>query len=200
MNMTNENLVELADVIRDKEIRVEKIKSLTNVFHETVVCFKLNIPGPIKDNSEYRKVFKKSLDVFKSKVSNILFSQVSYLKTGPVAYLVIKDRAEYIKQIAIEIEESAEIGRIYDFDVYHQSKSISRQDLGKEVRRCILCDENVWICSRSRKHGVDELLVKIRSLTGAYIKEDYNENIKGSIRGFSNNFISIINVNNRMYK
>lgn len=101
------------------------------------------------------------------------------MKTGPVAYIVLDADPEHVKHIAVEIEESREVARIYDFDVYYQNKSISRDTLGKDERKCILCDENVWVCSRSRKHGVDSLLEKINSLVGAYIKEDYNENIKG---------------------
>lgn len=179
MTMTRENLVELADVIHDKEVRVETIKNLTAKFRETVVCFKLNIPGPLKDTSDFRVVFKKALSIFKSKFPNILFSEVNYLKTGPVAYIVLDADPEHVKRIAVQIEEASEVARIYDFDVYYQNKSISRDILGKDERKCIICDENVWLCSRSRKHGVDELLEKINSLVGAYIKEDYNENIKG---------------------
>lgn len=174
--MTKETLVELGDVIREKEKRVLKIRHLTDTFRGTVVCFKLNIPGPIKDKPQYRALFNKAFTILKKNLNTIIFSEVKHQNTGSIGFLVVNMDPIVVKSITVDMEENNPAGRLYDIDVYRSGKSISRKEIGKGERKCLICGENVWICSRSRRHSVDSLLRNIEIIIRGYIKEeDYDQ-------------------------
>lgn len=165
-----EEIVHLSEVIRDRENRIDKINYLTRAFKGTIVCLKLNIPGPVKDRLSYREIFRYGVSDFKSRCPAVVFSEINYLRSGPVGYFVVEEDSFVVKNLCIAIEEETEAGRLFDFDVYHNGYPLKRTSVGKSERKCILCDNDVWICSRSRSHSVDELLREIEKIIGGTLK------------------------------
>jgi phosphoribosyl-dephospho-CoA transferase len=47
---------------------------------------------------------------------------------------------------------------------------ISREELGIDLRKCLLWDNNAFVCGRSRAHGVDELINKIEAMAIDYFQ------------------------------
>ena len=76
-------------------------------------------------------------------------------------FLIVDDNIKHIKKLMIEIEENS-LGRIYDIDVLNGlGEKISRSDLGYENRKCLICNEDVFICMRNKTHSYEELKRKI---------------------------------------
>jgi holo-ACP synthase/triphosphoribosyl-dephospho-CoA synthase len=66
--------------------------------------------------------------------------------------------AQELKQLAMDLEDTDPIGRLFDMDVLDtDGKKLSREELGKARRKCLLCDRDAAICARSRAHGLDAL-------------------------------------------
>ena len=67
--------------------------------------------------------------------------------------------ADRLKRLMTDMEDSSRLGRLFDVDVIGtDGRKISRSDYGMPARKCILCDQEAHICSRSRNHTVEELL------------------------------------------
>ena len=61
-----------------------------------------------------------------------------------------------------EVEDGEKIGRLYDIDVIGVDKlPVSRSDFGMPERKCLICGSPAHVCSRSRKHTTEELLLEI---------------------------------------
>ena len=163
----------LSDILKARETRAEYQQYLLDNYRNTVVSYKLNIPGPVKYSPFIRKIFDEGLAVFTKKIgeSSIvsLFEKVIYKNSGP-EYLAVFDISPYIiKGMAANIEEMHPLGRLYDFDVFApQGRQISREELGIGLRKCLLCDSNAFECGRSRKHDIRDLISKIENMALEY--------------------------------
>ena len=66
-----------------------------------------------------------------------------------------------IKNITVAIEESCELGRLFDIDVIDISfEKLSR----KSFRKCLICEAQAQECGRSRKHSVEELQNRVEEI------------------------------------
>ena len=50
------------------------------------------------------------------------------------------------------------------------TEAISREDIGLEPRRCLLCGNEVRYCMRAHTHTQEELLAKIEEMVNSYLK------------------------------
>tara|TARA_B100000965_G_C19419575_1_gene681494 strand:- start:293 stop:820 length:528 start_codon:yes stop_codon:yes gene_type:complete len=165
----------LGAILESRERRAAYQQKLIKDYKKTLISFKLNIPGPKKDSELYRKIFKNGQYLLeKSLMENniaIRFKRSNFDITGPEAFIVADGDSKYIKSVCTEIEEQDMLGRIYDFDVIDSSgEIISRGTVGREQRKCFLCDEYVWVCSRSRAHSLEEMLQFIEKSAKAYFE------------------------------
>lgn len=163
----------LQDILKAREIRSERQRYLLNNFGNTLVSFKLNIPGPIKFSSLIKSIFDEGIKEFKKTIKNsnikIIIEEVSYNNSGPEYFAVIEKEAKCLKAITVDIEDKHPIGRVYDFDVWEGiDHQLSREEMGMSPRKCLLCDKNAFFCSRTRNHSVKELIYKIENITLEY--------------------------------
>lgn len=170
----------LQNVLESREERVQYQEYLLDKFRSTIVSYKLNIPGPIKYNSLIKAIFDEGLNFFKSKLKDdlieIVHEHIIYKNSGPEYFAVINISSFIIKELTTKIEETHALGRIYDYDVLNcNGRQIERQELGIEVRKCLLCDRNAFQCGRSRNHEVSELIEKIESMAFDYFKINRKE-------------------------
>ena len=173
----------LMDLLDSRENRVNHQKELLEQYPgSTLISMTLNIPGPVKDRPEYRKALETGLHRLKTMFNfrAILHEEFRPLITGPEGYLVVNGDPMTIKKAAVAAEEADALGRLFDMDVLvigdaavpdekgHYSltdiRSISRDQLGAEPRKCLLCGENAKACARSRAHSMDDLLSKINEI------------------------------------
>lgn len=169
MNQNEELFVSLEEMLLTREQRVMIQTRLIRDYHVPLVCFTLNIPGPVK-------VFDKIPEAFHTgcrRIEKILEqNHISFYpeecieeKTGYEAFYCVDEAPETIKKLMVSLEDDNTIGRLYDIDVIRiDGLKVSREDLDLSPRKCLLCGSNAHACSRSRTHTVEELTDKIKEL------------------------------------
>ncbi|MEY8368733.1 citrate lyase holo-[acyl-carrier protein] synthase [Anaerovoracaceae bacterium 42-11] len=156
--------VTLQELLDSRERRVQKQKSLLSQYEGVLISVTLNIPGPVKDKPAYRKALQAAMELLAERFAGdpIIYKEVRYLKTGAEGYFVaVGAKPEEVKTLTVEIEDGTPLGRLFDMDVLTEKGSISRSDLGKPGRRCLLCDEDAKVCARSQRHPMELLLAEI---------------------------------------
>ena len=157
--------VGIDEILLSREKRVAIQNEMIKKYSLPIISFTMNIPGPIKTNNEIKKTFYigKKLILEKLKENNIEILEVQELNenTGNELFLSVNSLAEKIKDITVTIEESSELGRLFDIDVIDINfEKLSR----KSFRKCLICEEQAQECGRSRKHSVKELQDKIEEI------------------------------------
>lgn len=93
------------------------------------------------------------------------------LSTGYELFIVINIDEQHAKKIAMEIERTHSLGRLFDIDVINgNGVPVSRSDYGLMVRHCLICGNDARVCMRLRTHTVDELINHIQHLTDGYFR------------------------------
>lgn len=171
---SDENSPSLEEVLENREKRVEKIKKLENEFpYNTIICFKLNIPGKQKINEAILKIFSYGTYEIEQilRGSIVLSKEERINKTGPELFLVTDYNPIELKEKMIKLEESSSFGRLYDIDLVKNGENITREMLNSGPRKCFLCEKDAKICARNRSHSVDEMIFWIENLIDEH-KED----------------------------
>lgn len=163
----------LEDILISREKRVLYQKYLIDRYKNTIVSYKLNIPGPVKFTPFIKKIFDEGLFIFNQRIKEFsvksIYERILYKNSGPEFFGVFNVSAYFMKIITTKIEEEQDLGRLFDFDVLDSDgKHISRQDLGMNPRKCLLCDENAFECGRARRHEVSTLIAKIEKIALDY--------------------------------
>ena len=157
--------VGIDEVLNCREKRVAIQNDMIKKYNKPVISFTMNIPGPIKTNNEIKKAFDigKVLILEKLKENNIEILEIQELdeNTGNELFLSVNSLAEKIKNMTVAIEESCELGRLFDIDIIDINfDKLSR----KSFRKCLICEEQAQECGRSQKHSMEELQNKIEEI------------------------------------
>lgn len=162
MNTLN---ITLEDMLDQREKRAYQITEVKQRYPDkSIISFKLNIPGPNKNNDDLLYAFNEGLKLLDYE---IIYDE-RYNKTGPECILISNDPKDLTKSKMIEIEDKFPLGRLFDLDVL----DIDRSQLKIEARKCLICDDEAHVCSRSRKHGLEEVLDKIYQMIPEYKNND----------------------------
>ena len=95
--------------------------------------------------------------------NNIKILEIKELdeNTGNELFIPVDSTAKKIKDITVAIEESSQLGRLFDIDVIDINfEKLSRNSF----RKCLICEEQAQECGRSRKHSVEELQNKVEEI------------------------------------
>lgn len=158
--------VKLYEMLEARERRADQQKLLLARYHCPVICFMLNIPGPVKVCAQWEKAFEYGMEQIMQMLGEqkipIMHSQTIRLQTGYELYVVADCGAQRLKDLCCHIEDESELGRLYDVDVigtdgYKKSRDI----MGIPPRKCLLCSAEAHTCARSRRHSVEELTQRI---------------------------------------
>lgn len=165
----------LQDILEARDMRVRYQEYLLDTYKTNLVSYKLNIPGPVKYSPLIKQIFDEGMSVFKKKLDeasiSIVYEKVWYKNSGTEYFAVLNADAHFIKQLTTSIEETHALGRLYDFDVLNSDGSqVSRQELGIQPRKCLLCENNAFECARSRRHDVSTLIDHIETMALEYFK------------------------------
>lgn len=159
--------VELEDMLACRERRAENQRKLLEKYHTPIISFTLNIPGKIKTSKKLRALFDKGLNQIHLTLASlhveILAENVVHANTGDECLMTIEGNPKIIKEKMTALEESCPVNRLFDIDVIDEhGNKLSR----KVPRKCLICNQQAQICSRSRKHSITELTEKIKTLVG----------------------------------
>lgn len=167
------NRPSLEEVLHTRENRAGFQEALAAEYAEdTVLSFKLNIPGPVKNNETIGKIFSVGhADIramLKARGWEILYEKTMNLPTGPELFLVTSATLLEMKKAMVVLEEEKPLGRLFDLDVFQAQGekvgTLSREALGFPERRCLICEASAKVCGRNRTHEISEMQESIMEI------------------------------------
>lgn len=158
--------ITLPQMLARREARAEAQRNFLAEHESPLVSFSMNIPGPVKTNPQIRRAFDIGeillLEALARSGAEILDADEIHQDTGDELLLAVSNiTPENLKDLAVSIETSSPVGRLYDIDVIDaHGRKLSRQ----EFRKCLVCNKQAQDCARSRTHSVSELQEAITRL------------------------------------
>lgn len=167
--------VDLPEMLAGRERRAATQRRLLDIYQKTLVCFTLNIAGPVKVFPLAEEAFaigrRRIGKAFKSRQMGVSEAQVLFYPYGPEAYWVVDADSLAVKRVLTEVEENSPLGRLLDIDVLGpDGTKVSRQDIGYPPRTCLICGEVAADCAGGRVHSVEELQQKTVELMAEEIR------------------------------
>ena len=164
--------VAVLDMLNARDRRHAIQQELIRTHNATVISFTLNIPGPIKVFPLGEMTFEEGIRLIDSQLHAwkipVLEKRTIRDFTGNEQFWSVKGDTLFIKEILCLLEDSLSFGRLFDIDVIRTDETkVSRTELGFPGRKCLLCSNDAFVCSRSRTHTVKELLDKACELMKA---------------------------------
>lgn len=159
--------VGLQDILNAREARVRKQQFLLTEHRAPLLCFTMNIAGPVKTSALIARGFQAGLDLLDSQLpqEKTLFREVQVLSTGCEAIYAVSMPAPEIKALCTSIEETHPLGRLFDMDVLDTNgRKLERQ----AQRCCILCGAPGRFCAASRAHSVEQLQAVTTQILSEY--------------------------------
>lgn len=138
----------------------------------SLVCLTVIMPGNVKRNFfsliTAGAALQSMIECYNGTIKHL---STRDLPTGYEAYLVTTLSHAQAKQIACDIEDSHQLGRLFDIDVILPTGvPMTRQQVDKSPRRCLICDNEARYCMRNHTHSIEELQAKIKELIDAYVQ------------------------------
>lgn len=92
------------------------------------------------------------------------------LETGYEAYLITSLPLLDAKRIAVQIEDTHPLGRLFDIDIIDKDGvPVSRDRVGSRPRRCLVCDCEARYCMRMRWHTQEEIWERINAMVDSWL-------------------------------
>ena len=157
--------VTLLEMLEARERRAAKQQVLLSAYDKTMICFTMNIAGPVKNSSLIRRGYALGKRLLRQQLEvagiPVTYFEEIQKKTGNEAIFLLDTDPLAVKAITVEIEDHAPVGRLFDMDVLcPNGRKVDRQELGLPDRRCLICGGPAQVCARSRTHTVAELQEK----------------------------------------
>lgn len=168
--------VTLFEMLEARERRATRQQTLLTAYGKTLVCFTMNIAGPIKNSALIRRGYALGKQLLRQQlmaagVAVVHFEEIQE-NTGNEAIFVLDAPPLAVKAVTVEIEDSAPVGRLFDMDVLcPDGRKVDRQELGYPGRRCLICGGPAQACARSRTHTVAQLQEKTWEILGGALDE-----------------------------
>ena len=155
---------------------------------KTLVCLTVVMPGSVKRNQQSLIVARAAVEAMRKayNISDDLLPETELLtnelkneareclvecdlNTGYEAYLITPLPLLEAKRVAVDIEDTHQLGRLFDIDVIDaQGIPVSRDRVGGQPRRCLVCDHEARYCMRMRWHTQEEIWARIKQMTDDY--------------------------------
>ena len=168
--------VVLEQMLAAREQRALRQLSLNKKYALPMICFSMNIPGPVKDSPLIRRAFLSGCAMLDHRLpaKTVVFREIYPAVTGWEAIYVLDMDAMQIKKICCAIEDRLPLGRLFDMDVLGSDMvKLDRESVGGKSRDCIVCGAAGRGCASRRTHSVSELQKAVRDiLTGHFARVD----------------------------
>ena len=167
--------VALPEMLDARERRVYRQQQLLQEYGKPLICFTMNIAGPVKNSELIRDSFDLGCEMLKAHLAPAggtaaqpgtassgqfpcLFSEEVHEITGNEAHYVVDADPLEVKKITTAIEDGSDLGRLFDMDILRpDGTKVDRKELDLPVRQCLICGKPAKECGRSRTHSVEEL-------------------------------------------
>ncbi len=162
----------LQDILAAREHRAARQRQLLTQYKKPLLCFTVNIAGPVKNSPLIEAGFSLGLELLRAQLTAPVYFEESRTDTGCQAFFVCDMAPSDLKRLAVQIEDYAPVGRLFDMDVLDvEGRKLQRETLGLPPRTCLLCGQPAMVCSRSRAHSVEALQAKTRALLCEALEE-----------------------------
>lgn len=156
------SLMQMMDC-RDNRAAIQS--ALRKKYNTPCISFCMNIPGPVKTNSEIRRAFCQGKEALLQILAQHSFPVLEEIEihedTGDEWIAAVDASAPEIKHLTTVIEETAAVGRLYDMDVIGMDGlKLSRKD----YRKCLVCGKQAQECARSRSHSISEMQAAVEKI------------------------------------
>ena len=132
-----EQEVSLIQMLDARERRVWHQQELLGAYGKPLVCFTMNIAGPVKDSPLIRRGFARGRQLLERQFLRCgikpLKIDLSKAVTGPEAFYVLDAEPLTIKKLTTLVEDASPLGRLFDMDVLRpDGKKVDREELHLE--------------------------------------------------------------------
>lgn len=170
-----EHQVTLMEMLDARERRAFRQQELLTKYHSTMICFTMNIAGPVKNSPLILRGFQSGKRLLEERMKALKIEPVHYEETnettGNEAFYVLKQEPLAVKRITSEIEDGSDLGRLFDMDVLRpDGQKVDRAEIGLSSRCCLVCGGPAKECARSRAHSVAELQSRTRQILSEAIE------------------------------
>lgn len=165
--------ITLDQLLASREERASFQKELLKSYPgKTLVCLTVIMPGKVKRNLQSLVVAQAAATALVSAFGDSMLKlKLRDLPTGYEAYLVTPLSNEEAKKVTCRIEDTHPLGRLFDLDVIDaDGVPVSRESIGLNPRKCLVCGNEARYCMRNRTHTMDELTAKIDEMIEAYVR------------------------------
>lgn len=154
--------VTLLEMLDARERRAERQQALLAQYGAPLICFTMNIAGPVKDSPLIRRGFACGNSLLRRALARERLVPLETIliqaSTGSEAFYAVDADPAALKRLTSELEESAPVGRLFDMDVLgRDGVKLGRDSLGLPPRSCLICGGSAAGCARSRAHPVEAL-------------------------------------------
>ena len=157
--------ITLEQLLKARDDRYARQLALTKDWPDkTLVCLTVVLPGPVKRDARSLTVAEAAVRAIRDVLTPV-GKELYDLETGYEGYFIVDGPLLDVKRACCEIEDEHPLGRLMDIDVLEPSGEgvvpVSRDRVGLEPRRCLLCGRPARECMRAHTHSREELLNKI---------------------------------------
>ena len=165
--------ISVMDILAARDRRAATQKRLLEQYGKPLICFTMNIAGPVKYSRWIEQGYQLGKRLLNARITALHFEE-SISPTGCEGFFVADLPAEELKRICVMIEDSQPVCRLFDMDVLDtDGRKLSREALGLEGRKCLICHKPAYECSRSRVHSVQQLQDKTNALLETATEQAY---------------------------
>ena len=162
--------ITLEQLLKARDDRYARQLALTKDWPDrTLVCLTVVLPGPVKRDARSLKVAEAAVAAVRE-VFDPVYKEVYDLETGYEGYFIVDGTLMDVKKACCEIENVHPYGRLMDLDVIERVGDtvapVSRDRVGEEPRRCLLCDRPARECMRAHAHTPGEIIQTIDKIVG----------------------------------
>ena len=165
--------ITLDQLLASREERASFQKELLKSYPgKTLVCLTVIMPGKVKRNLQSLIVAQAALTALVCAFGDSMLKlEVRDRQTGYEAYLETPISHGEAKRKTCSIEDTHPLGRLFDLDVIDaDGVPISRETIGLNPRKCLICDNEARYCMRNRTHTLSELSARIDEMIEAYVR------------------------------
>ena len=154
--------ITLQEVLDAREARAAAQRRLLSKHHRPLLCLTMNIAGPVKRWGTVDLAFRAAEGELDRRLAGrVAEKTVTDAATGLECIWACDLPAPELKALAMELETSRPVGRLYDLDVIGtDGNKLSRPT----PRTCLVCGGPAAPCARSRAHGLDAILAATNTL------------------------------------
>ncbi len=168
-------MVTLNELLASRDSRhAMQQKLLAEHSGKTLVCLTVVMPGSVKRNHQSLVVAHAAVEQligsYELGVTNDECLIERDLETGYEAYLITPLPLLEAKRIAVKIEDTHPLGRLFDIDIIDKDGvPVSRDRVGSRPRRCLVCDREARYCMRMRWHTQEEIWERINAMVDSWL-------------------------------